>query len=419
MSIKVSNDRLELKINPFNNPDYIATFVNNKTIDYISQDSLSSLMNLREYINGLTLKNYGNRLIINEGSFFDTEDNKLYVFNKPTTKTLKFADESEIDLTSGEILFESDVPQTIQKFLPSGFYIITLVGAGGGGAGTQSSNSSASSAGASGSAYQCKLYLAEGNYTLTVGAGGEARYGVDMNAIGGTGGSTIFKLSDNEIISTPGGFGGHSWWRSGAEAAKTGGLTTVTNFTIEEEVFNLNGVSGSYGANGGYKNGGTPMFENYGKGGDSNTAGSNTVAYAGSSGYMKIEYFNTQSLGINVTYNVYYDFVVNDFIYTNVEPTNKSKWIGRFKATSSQLSSYFPTEDLIESFENHFIIAESLGTIGYRIYSDGWKEQWGNNVNPVFPVAFENIPVITTVGATNITTTGMTITAGYWQAEGY
>ena len=97
MSIKVSNDRLELKINPFNNPDYIATFVDNKTIDYISQDSLSSLMNLREYINGLTLKNYGNRLIINEGSFFDTEDNKLYVFNKPTTKTLKFADESEIN----------------------------------------------------------------------------------------------------------------------------------------------------------------------------------------------------------------------------------------------------------------------------------------------------------------------------------
>ena len=74
---------------------------------------------------------------------------------------------------------------------------------------------------------------------------------------------------------------------------------------------------------------------------------------------------------------------------------------------------------MIESFENHFIIAESLGTIGYRIYSDGWKEQWGNNVNPVFPVAFEDIPVITTVGATNITTTGMTITAGYWQAEGY
>lgn len=131
-----------------------------------------------------------------------------------------------------------------------------------------------------------------------------------MNATGGTGGSTIFKLSDNEIISTPGGFGGHSWWRSGAEAAKTGGLTTVTNFTIEEEVFNLNGVSGGYGANGGYKNGGTPMFENYGKGGDSNTAGSNTVAYAGSSGYMKIEYFNTQSLGINVTYNVYYDLLL-------------------------------------------------------------------------------------------------------------
>ena len=116
---------------------------------------------------------------------------------------------------------------------------------------------------------------------------------------------------------------------------------------------------------------------------------------------------------------MYYDFINDDFIYSDVEPTNRYKLIGRFKATSSQLSSYFPTRDLTSSFEHHFVVKEQATTIGYRIYSDGWKEQWGNNANPVFPVAFENIPLTTTVGATNITTTGMTITAGYWQAEGY
>ena len=419
MSVKISNPRLELNIKPFNNANNIAVFEDEKTINYIPQDDLVSHMALREYNNGLTLSNFDNRLIISEGSFYDEETEKLYIFNKPTVKNLKFADESEIDLTAGEILFESDTPQTIQKYLPSGFYIITTVGAGGGGAGTQSSNSSASSAGASGSAYQCKVFLAEGTYTLTVGQGGNAKYGLDMNATGDTGGATILKLSDSQYISTPGGFGGHFWWRSGAEAAKTGGLTTVINFTIEEEVFNLDGVSGNYGANGGYKNGGTPVYETYGKGGDSNTSGSNTIAYNGSNGYMKIEYFNTESLKINVTYNVYYDFINDDFIYSDVEPTNRYKLIGRFKATSSQLSSYFPTRDLTSSFEHHFVVKEQATTIGYRIYSDGWKEQWGNNANPVFPVAFENIPLTTTVGATNITTTGMTITAGYWQAEGY
>lgn len=217
MSVKISNPRLELNIKPFNNANNIAVFEDEKTINYIPQDDLVSHMALREYNNGLTLSNFDNRLIISEGSFYDKETEKLYVFNKPTVLYIQF------------------------------------------------------------------------------------------------------------------------------------------NSQITE----------------------------------------------------------------NVTYNVYYNFQTNQFIYTNQKLTDGHKFIGLFRANNSKIINVFPTRDLTSSFEHHFVVKEQATTIGYRIYSDGWKEQWGNNANPVFPVAFENIPVITTVGATNITTTGMTITAGYWQAEGY
>ena len=46
-------------------------------------------------------------------------------------------------------------------------------------------------------------------------------------------------------------------------------------------------------------------------------------------------------------------------------------------------------------------------------------KRWGNLANPTFPIAFDNIPVIVERGATNVTTTGMTIEAGYWKVKGY
>lgn len=80
---------------------------------------------------------------------------------------------------------------------------------------------------------------------------------------------------------------------------------------------------------------------------------------------------------------------------------------------------FYPSLTLEESFMHGNVIAESLETIGYRIYSDGWKVQWGNNANPTFPVAFIRIPQIVERDATNVTTTGMTITARNWKVEGY
>ena len=94
--------------------------------------------------------------------------------------------------------------------------------------------------------------------------------------------------------------------------------------------------------------------------------------------------------------------------------------LGFYKTDLNNNTKFFyPKQDLYESFSHGFVISESLGTTGYRLYSDGWKEQWGNLANPTFPIAFDNIPVIVERGATNVTTTGMTITAQNWKVEGY
>ena len=122
---------------------------------------------------------------------------------------------------------------------------------------------------------------------------------------------------------------------------------------------------------------------------------------------------------VDSLYNIYYIFSDNSFIYASAEPQEKYKLLGKFKVSNNQISWVSPLKDLASSYENRFVIQENLNTIGYRLYSDGWKEQWGNNANPTFPIAFNDIPVNVTSGATNVTTTGMTISAGYWQAEGY
>lgn len=94
--------------------------------------------------------------------------------------------------------------------------------------------------------------------------------------------------------------------------------------------------------------------------------------------------------------------------------------LGFYKTDENYNTIYcYPKMDLNESFNHGFVVAEQLDTNGYRIYSDGWKVQWGVNANPVFPVAFDNIPVSVERGATNVTRTGMTIGARYWNVEGY
>ena len=116
--------------------------------------------------------------------------------------------------------------------------------------------------------------------------------------------------------------------------------------------------------------------------------------------------------------NISYFVSLND----NIPEHKFCKKILKFKTSlndASIISNFYPKNSIAESYKDRFIIAEQFGTTGYRIWSDGWKEQWGNLANPTFPIAFDNIPVIVERGATNVTTTGMTIEAGYWKVKGY
>ena len=104
----------------------------------------------------------------------------------------------------------------------------------------------------------------------------------------------------------------------------------------------------------------------------------------------------------------------------NIPQSSYVKLVCTFKiGEDGNIVKYYPHDDVVNSYNDRFLIQEQIGSIGYRIYSDGWKEQWGNNANPVFPIAFEEIPVIVERGATNVTRTGMTIGAGYWSVKGY
>ena len=131
------------------------------------------------------------------------------------------------------------------------------------------------------------------------------------------------------------------------------------------------------------------------------------------------EYLTTNGL-----YKVYLTYSDNEYSYyislNDKLPNDKvCKKIFEFKVLNNIVYDYYPKKSLNDSYLNRFIIAEQLGTTGYRIYSDGWKEQWGNLANPVFPIAFDEIPLIVERGATNVTKTGMTIASGNWFAKGY
>ena len=133
----------------------------------------------------------------------------------------------------------------------------------------------------------------------------------------------------------------------------------------------------------------------------------------------------SESIVPNTEYRIW--FVENDNEYTyvvesdNQIPYNKRcRLLGKFKTNEDNIIiNYYPRNEISKLFEDRFIIAEQLGTTGYRIYSDGYKEQWGNLVNPIFPIAFDNIPVDVERGATALSKTGMTLAAGYWTVKGY
>lgn len=119
---------------------------------------------------------------------------------------------------------------------------------------------------------------------------------------------------------------------------------------------------------------------------------------------------------LSESFGIYYTYNDESFIISKSVPKTRYKLLGIF---NKYIQQYFPQQDLSDVFAQNFIINENYNSIGYRVRYDGWKEQWGTNANPIFPIAFDEIPVYYTNDATNITKTGMTISEGYWYACGY
>lgn len=425
MSVKVSNPRLELNIKPFENPNYLATFSNETTLDYVPLETAITTSNLRDYNNGLSLSFHGHNIIISAGSFFDEETKTLYKFDKPHSLYVMFEnDGGSVEAEeSTTVVFESDVAGDHSISLEAGTYKVTATGAGGPAAmkGVYDDRGYLWTGGG-GAAFIGTFNLTGGVYTITVGK-------IVNNTTAQTSNTQTSNPTDTTIYNTvisnvvTVGSGGPALADNYVGAGGVAPTLSATPLTTILNQAGNSGVSGSggKGSSANYTaNGGASLYKGYGigQGGSVSEYASKRYWIDGTGGYVKIEKIN-DALIDNLDYKVYYNFVTNEFMYSSDEPTDRCHLIGTFRADTATITHIYPQQDLYDDFSNHFIIAESLGTNGYRVYSDGWKEQWGNGENPTFPIAFENPPLIATVGATSVTNTGMTIAAGFWQAEGY
>ena len=406
MGIKVQNSILELKIPSYeNNEDKLVKVKSSTELEYVDNSELYSSINHSDMNVGLELSNYLNNLIISSGYFYDEETNKIYNFDKPTTLTI-----------INEPINYNDM--TASKYKDNVQYNGALY----------HNNHVLSNFSSTNYAYVETPFLPEDknwemmfkvktNPTLSTG---QFLGGVDAQEEGIEAG-----IADSKFVWWLGTTAGSYNIQSGVRSSYTVlGNTTYWirlsfNGSRYDFDYSLDGIDFQNAITvestqlilGHTKSLGVDMF-----GKSSPFGGSIDLSET----YFKIdnEYIWRGIIPL-YDYGVYYIFSTNEFIYSREIPNERHRLIGRFNLDNNKIKSLFPTKDLASSFENNFIIAEQLGTTGYRIYSDGYKEQWGNGTNPTFPVAFDNIPTNVTAGATNVTETGMTLAAGYWQAEGY
>ena len=403
MGTKVQNGRLELNI-PFyeNSGDKLVQIKDENNLEYASNDLLSSCINHTDIISGLSLKSYLNNLIITNGYFY--ENDKLYMFDDSTHIEVLETEESNIgqymnnvitygNICGGLIGYNNaitnftdsswvDLPNKIKdtskqweiqlKFILTENVTCRILG--------KSSNDLLCGCviGYDSATSNLKLWLSSGN-GWDIASQIDSTSTININKwywikLIYNGSSYVLQISEDGIQYT--------------ECIIINSSTPIYH-TTEWSIGRYN----TY-----YLKGYVDLNECYMK-------SNNEIIWKG------VKPINE--------YTVYYLYDSNSFIYSDIEPSEKYKFIGKFRINGNNITYKNPSMDLAESYEHGFIIDEKYGSIGYRIYSDGWKEQWGNNANPVFPIAFEEIPTIYTNGATNVSKIGMTIGAGYWNVCGY
>ena len=231
--------------------------------------------------------------------------------------------------TMGEIIYENSINgEYIINIKNSGYYVVSMIGGGGGGAGTQSTNDAAASAGSSGSSFKGIVYLNAGDYTIKIGQGGIGDTVRDRDARGESGGNTELYFNNNLLITVPGGGGGHSWWRSGAEYAKTGGLPTL-NISSIYSYNNNDGITGEKTTNNGggiVKGGVNTLDSSYGQGGDAYAHSTISEGYDGYDGWIQISTIRLNSMIFYPSTKIQTWQVPNDFDAIYVDCVASQGW---------------------------------------------------------------------------------------------
>lgn len=190
---------------------------------------------------------------------------------------------------SNATIFEKSTAGTYTVTIPyNGYYQLWLVGAGGGGMFNSSGNKGSSAAGNSGGYVNVKAYLKKGSYSVTVGAGGTAKGGLDWTGWGNNGGNTSISFGGKTLLLAGGGTANKVSYPSGYQQNSTISVANQINsgnFTLVQTVSNLAGNKGGLGGNGSSPTGGASRYGGYGKGGNVYNRNS---ADAGGNGYVKV-----------------------------------------------------------------------------------------------------------------------------------
>lgn len=189
-----------------------------------------------------------------------------------------------------ELVYEKTTAgsDTINIIMP-GLYRVRLVGGGAGGAFNSSGNSGSEAAGNGGGAFIGTVYLLKGTYSINVGAGGSSAGGLDADVWGGNGGNTSLSLNGTTLLLAGGGKGNHVWWPSGAERSQVSSEPNVIGSSVKviSTDKNASGVWGQIAGTAANSQGGSSLYNGYGKGGNVYNRYS---ADNGTGGYLSIEF---------------------------------------------------------------------------------------------------------------------------------
>ena len=187
---------------------------------------------------------------------------------------------------AGDVLFESNQPQTKDiEVLSNAIYEVAVIGAGGGGGGGTygSHHKHPGGGGGSGAGFVAVMRLQPGTYQLTVGAGGAGGKQTNSSAPAGSSGTaSLLVFGDDALVSAGGGEGG-----AGAQNGRYtngGTLTLGDNLEIKETKVSADGNDVEHVD---IATGGAAVYETYGAGGNGVYKEAGTK---GGDGYIKISY---------------------------------------------------------------------------------------------------------------------------------